>query len=42
MNKEQSSRLREGIEAQLRWAVVYGGDPELVDLEPAREIWTGR
>jgi hypothetical protein len=24
--------LRHGVEAQLRWALVYGGDQELIDL----------
>jgi hypothetical protein len=32
MSKGQLSRLRGSIEAQLRWAVAYGGDRELLDL----------
>jgi hypothetical protein len=28
----QLELLRHGVEAQLRWALVYGGDRELIDL----------
>jgi hypothetical protein len=29
---QQLALLRHGIEAQLRWALVHGGDQELIDL----------
>jgi hypothetical protein len=29
---QQLEMLRHGVEAQLRWALVYGGDQELIDL----------
>lgn len=28
----QESKLRHGVEMQLRWALVHGGDQELIDL----------
>jgi hypothetical protein len=28
----QESELRHGVETQLRWALVHGGDQELIDL----------
>jgi hypothetical protein len=32
MNRKQLEQLREGVEAQMRWAVLHGGDQELLDL----------
>jgi len=32
MNKEQLEQKRKGVEAQLRWAEIHGGDQELLDL----------
>jgi hypothetical protein len=32
MSKERLSELHRGIEAQLRWALAYEGDGELLDL----------
>jgi hypothetical protein len=32
MTKRQFERLRGGVETQLRWALVHGGDQELMDL----------
>jgi hypothetical protein len=32
MTRQQLEQLREGVEAQMRWAVLHGGDQELLDL----------
>jgi hypothetical protein len=32
MTKKQLARQRERVATQMRWAVVHGGDPELLDL----------
>jgi hypothetical protein len=32
MTRTQLERQREGVEAQIRWAVLHGGDQELLDL----------
>jgi hypothetical protein len=29
---QESELLRHGVETQLRWALVHGGDQELIDL----------
>jgi hypothetical protein len=30
MTRQQLEQLREGVEAQIRWAVLHGGDQELL------------
>jgi hypothetical protein len=32
MTRKQLEQQREGVEAQMRWAVLHGGDQELLDL----------
>jgi hypothetical protein len=32
LTRRQLERQREGVEAQMRWAVLHGGDQELLDL----------
>jgi hypothetical protein len=32
MTRQKLEMLRDGVEAQKRWALVHGGDQELVDL----------
>ncbi len=32
MTRKQLEQLREGVEAQMRWALAHGGDQELLDL----------
>jgi hypothetical protein len=32
MNRKLLEQQREGVKAQLRWAVLHGGDQELLDL----------
>jgi Fe-S cluster biogenesis protein NfuA len=32
MNRKQLEQLRECVKAQMRWAVLHGGDQELLDL----------
>jgi hypothetical protein len=32
MTREQLEQQRQGVEAQMRWAVLHGGDQELLDL----------
>ena len=32
LTRKQLERQREGVEAQMRWAVLHGGDQELLDL----------
>jgi hypothetical protein len=32
MTRRQLEQQRERVEAQMRWAVVHGGDQELLDL----------
>jgi hypothetical protein len=32
MTGKQLKQQREGVEAQMRWAVLHGGDQELLDL----------
>jgi hypothetical protein len=32
MTRTQLEQQREGVEAQIRWAVLHGGDQELLDL----------
>jgi hypothetical protein len=32
MTRNQLEQQREGVKAQMRWAVLHGGDRELLDL----------
>jgi hypothetical protein len=32
MTRKQLQQLRAGVEAQMRWAVLHGGDHELLEL----------
>jgi hypothetical protein len=32
MTRTQLERQREGVEAQIRWAILHGGEQELLDL----------
>jgi hypothetical protein len=32
MTRKQLEQQREVVEAQMRWALLYGGDQELLDL----------
>ena len=32
MTRKQVEEQREGVKAQMRWAVLHGGDEELLDL----------
>jgi hypothetical protein len=32
MFRKQLERQREGVEAQMRWALLHGGDQELLDV----------
>jgi hypothetical protein len=32
MTRKQLEQVREGVEAQMRWALAHGGDQELLDL----------